>query len=394
MRTTKVGGRLFPLEVCNYLENGLPLCSESSGVGMRKEWFALISVLWVAGNSYADISAKQYAECAAIEGELERLVCFDELAKSRNLDGPQEEEVKLPANSKWDVSITTNPIDDTRKVVAVLKADEGRSKWNKPVMFVARCQSNETDVYIVWNDYLDGSVKTVISRIGKAQATEWAWRISTNSQSTFHPNPIQLLKDMTKADVFIAQTTPYNENPVTAIFDTTGIKEALKPLAKTCNWQLSTQDEGSNEQQESSIPEDAVKPQDDAEKSSEPSELVQKVQELLNEMGYDTRGVDGIVGPKTRSAVKEFQKDNDLAIEGGIDASTLSALKQKQASQVKPRHARYDEECLAADNPIQSRSCRILTRHMLEQGEQGRAQECYEEFKPDYERAVDECLFE
>jgi type VI secretion system protein VasI len=43
---------------------------------------------------------------------------------------------------------------------------------------------------------------------------------------------------MLGADKFIAQTTPYNENPVTAIFETRGLRNALVPLADTCDWDL------------------------------------------------------------------------------------------------------------------------------------------------------------
>jgi TonB family protein len=41
---------------------------------------------------------------------------------------------------------------------------------------------------------------------------------------------------MAEAETFLAQVTPYNENPITAIFDTRGMAAALKPLAKTCGW--------------------------------------------------------------------------------------------------------------------------------------------------------------
>jgi type VI secretion system protein VasI len=38
------------------------------------------------------------------------------------------------------------------------------------------------------------------------------------------------------ADNLVAQITPYNESPVTAIFDTSGLENAIKPLRETCNW--------------------------------------------------------------------------------------------------------------------------------------------------------------
>jgi type VI secretion system protein VasI len=47
-----------------------------------------------------------------------------------------------------------------------------------------------------------------------------------------------LLKDMAGADKFIVQATPYDESPVTAVFDTTGMKVALAPLMDVCGWSI------------------------------------------------------------------------------------------------------------------------------------------------------------
>ena len=41
---------------------------------------------------------------------------------------------------------------------------------------------------------------------------------------------------MMLSDKLLAQVTPYNENPVTAIFNTRGMIEAIKPLRQTCHW--------------------------------------------------------------------------------------------------------------------------------------------------------------
>ena len=34
----------------------------------------------------------------------------------------------------------------------------------------------------------------------------------------------------------VAQVTPYNESPVTAIFNTAGLENAIKPLREICSW--------------------------------------------------------------------------------------------------------------------------------------------------------------
>lgn len=117
-------------------------------------------------------------------------------------------------------------------------------------MFAARCQSNKTEAYINWNDFLgddSSSVyeewKYVTIRIGAGDAEEQKWNISTDKRATFAPEWAgSLLKKMASADSFLAQVTPFGESPLTAIFDTRGMSAALMPLAETCGWSI----DGSN----------------------------------------------------------------------------------------------------------------------------------------------------
>lgn len=52
---------------------------------------------------------------------------------------------------------------------------------------------------------------------------------------------------------------------------------------------------------------------------------LQQVQRRLRDAGHSI-SVDGIWGPETAGAVREFQQERDLAVTGKLDARTLSAL--------------------------------------------------------------------
>jgi peptidoglycan hydrolase-like protein with peptidoglycan-binding domain len=56
------------------------------------------------------------------------------------------------------------------------------------------------------------------------------------------------------------------------------------------------------------------------------SDEVRQVQQHLKEKGGDVGAIDGVMGPKTRSALKSFQQQQGLTASGDIDASTLTAL--------------------------------------------------------------------
>ena len=196
----------------------------------------LLFVLSVpAGLSAQDVTA-EIAQCAAIEGALQRLDCFDQLARELGVDSPQP---ASPADGvkvgSWEVSDEINPLDDTRSVRLGQIAESGQSSMGSSIALVLMCQSGETDLAINWSDYLGSEVR-VTTRVGRQRAETKRWNLSTNSQASFYPDNARefILTELMNADRFIAQTTPYNENPVTAVFDLTGLSQAIEPLLEAC----------------------------------------------------------------------------------------------------------------------------------------------------------------
>jgi peptidoglycan hydrolase-like protein with peptidoglycan-binding domain len=64
--------------------------------------------------------------------------------------------------------------------------------------------------------------------------------------------------------------------------------------------------------------------------ASEPAGYVSmstvEVQRRLTQLGYHPGPVDGIDGPKTTSALRQFQHDHDLAMTGTVDGETIREL--------------------------------------------------------------------
>nr|WP_298411727.1 His-Xaa-Ser repeat protein HxsA [uncultured Halomonas sp.] len=55
-------------------------------------------------------------------------------------------------------------------------------------------------------------------------------------------------------------------------------------------------------------------------------DLISRVQLALIIKGYSPGTVDGLMGPQTRNALKQFQKDQGLKIDGLMGTETLNAL--------------------------------------------------------------------
>lgn len=56
------------------------------------------------------------------------------------------------------------------------------------------------------------------------------------------------------------------------------------------------------------------------------SQTVRQVQKTLNDRGFRTGGVDGLMGPQTQAALVNFQRAEKLQPTGKLDRQTLAAL--------------------------------------------------------------------
>jgi putative exosortase-associated protein (TIGR04073 family) len=57
---------------------------------------------------------------------------------------------------------------------------------------------------------------------------------------------------------------------------------------------------------------------------------VRHLQRRLDEMGYELGPVDGVIGPRTQSALREFQRDRNLEVSGRVGVETIAALEPAQ----------------------------------------------------------------
>ncbi|MDD3029269.1 MAG: peptidoglycan-binding protein [Alphaproteobacteria bacterium] len=63
-------------------------------------------------------------------------------------------------------------------------------------------------------------------------------------------------------------------------------------------------------------------------KKSVAKAAIRKAQEQLARLGYYLGKIDGIMGPQTRKAIKEFQRDYGLVVDGILGPKTIAALNE------------------------------------------------------------------
>lgn len=64
------------------------------------------------------------------------------------------------------------------------------------------------------------------------------------------------------------------------------------------------------------------------------SEEIKKLQEALKTKGEDPGAIDGILGKKTRAAIKAFQEANGLKASGRLDEQTAEKLGVEKPNQL------------------------------------------------------------
>jgi peptidoglycan hydrolase-like protein with peptidoglycan-binding domain len=63
-----------------------------------------------------------------------------------------------------------------------------------------------------------------------------------------------------------------------------------------------------------------------APRGADDPKVVRRVQQTLNNRGFDAGSVNGVLGPSTRAALKRFQQGENLEASGELNPQTLTAL--------------------------------------------------------------------
>jgi len=185
--------------------------------------------------AYAEVD-KGLVQCAAAENPISRLACFDRLASDRGASANTSPSTP-PGAGKWQTNTKTDPLTDKAVYTAAVFADTAEGKFGKPIGLFVRCKDNRTEMYVTWNSYLGRDEAMVTYRIDKEPAKASRWGLSTDNTATFFPgSPVPTLKKLANSSSFVANLTPYNDNPITAVFDMTGADKALADIRKGCNW--------------------------------------------------------------------------------------------------------------------------------------------------------------
>jgi hypothetical protein len=139
-----------------------------------------------------------------------------------------------PSVSNWAVEIDRNPMDDSVVFLVTSPADRGVNQYGDPPTIVLRQVGDEGDkpkgffssssvkieLFITWGAYFSDDDLTVTVRIGSGKPVRQQWGSLTDNTGTYFLGDARsLIREIAKAGVFTVEARPYQENPITAVFD-------------------------------------------------------------------------------------------------------------------------------------------------------------------------------
>ncbi|SDX96140.1 N-acetylmuramoyl-L-alanine amidase [Thermoactinomyces sp. DSM 45892] len=168
---------------------------------------------------------------------------------------------------------------------------------------------------------------------GNANLTSIGVEMCMERNGTFHPDTISRTED-----VFVELCRRYRLDPLTDIVRHYDITRKNCPAPWVSNPQAFTNFKNrvyaklKGTVPPSSLPSTTSSSSDPILRKGSRSDAVKSLQSYLNKFGYNLN-VDGAFGPLTQNAVKDFQRKNDLVVDGIVGEKTWSKLKSASPAQ-------------------------------------------------------------
>ena len=91
---------------------------------------------------------------------------------------------------------------------------------------------------------------------------------------------------------------------------------------------------------------------------------ITEVQRLLNSLGYNSGPADGVIGNRTRSAIREFQRQDGLAVTGEVSKELITRLKKRvRVESAEDSQTRLATASVAPNRTARATECDTSAAH-------------------------------
>lgn len=146
--------------------------------------------------------------------------------KEENNNGWYVEEKKSKLDGKNDIYVSKKSIDS-------LPNSLGRPEKGQLTL---RCVDDETEVYIVWPNFIGINENQVKYKIDNNKINTEIWTLSTDGEAVFVSKPIKFLNSLKGTKRLIIQLDSYKQGKGELEFNLAGIDDYIDQVAKCCHW--------------------------------------------------------------------------------------------------------------------------------------------------------------
>jgi type VI secretion system protein VasI len=142
--------------------------------------------------------------------------------------------VPTSSTGQWVVNpIETDPLTDESVAGTWVFADGSAT-----VALIVQCLGRgQTKVSIFWTEFLDLTAARITTRIDDEEPATQGWPVDELGTTSYYPtDELAFLGSLFGKSRLVAQTTPWNENPMTVVFPITGIENAVANVRQACGW--------------------------------------------------------------------------------------------------------------------------------------------------------------
>ena len=148
------------------------------------------------------------------------------------------------ATGSWTVDSETRPADGSTKTVAVVPAEGNERQQGQSIDLIVKCDDGDMSVNIDWGQYLRDEAPAVTVRIDSLPPSKSKWaRSEDKNASYFKPlgskkarqqKIVSLVRELMAGQRLVARVIPNGQKAVTAAFDLSGAKTALRNVRRAC----------------------------------------------------------------------------------------------------------------------------------------------------------------
>lgn len=203
-----------------------------------------------AGSGAEPVPAAALARCAAIGDALQRLECYDRLARRSRASvaapaaaaapsgsAPPAPRALAPPPGKWKRRLKRDARGAlTAVTLSLAAARQAGGIGGAPVTLVLSCRDAESTVAIDWQNYLGGDDVPVTLRLDGGPGAKQLWAISPDGSRAAYPgDAMALIGRLSAGHTLQARANPYGGHAIEATFELAGLAQAAAPLREACD---------------------------------------------------------------------------------------------------------------------------------------------------------------